>query len=398
MSSTTAAPLRNEADLLRTLESGTYTVQDLYRLAEEAGLADRPGGRTRIQDGKEQYKRRVRSALHHLRQQGRAERVGDGAASWVIEGTVREPRRALFVWLPTDPSQLELVLGDVAEVLGQADEPVDLIVADPPWALNRGEDGAAYRRVYGRDHDRVVGGYREVDPAAYAEFTARWIAAAGKVLRPGGYLAVITGPQQSARVQLTAEDAGLTYVNSIVVSRQFGVYHTRRYVHQHNRVTLMTNGPLNSARRTFERPAEMPVGRRGQIYATDVWPDIPEERRPGLLRYDNAQPVPLMSRLIRSTTNRGDLVADPFLGSGTTAVASLMEGRRFFGGDENPGSLQFTMGRVLAEVVPAMLAGVAAPRPAAPRRKKQMPGQSGLALTLDDIFDDIRREGDRERP
>jgi DNA modification methylase len=346
--------LRTEADLLRTLEAGTYTVGDLYKLAERAGLADRPGGRKRIQDGKEQYKRRVRAALQTLRKQGKAQRVGDGAASWVIEGTVARPRRALFVWLPVDPSQIELVLGDAADVLSRADEPIDLILADPPWALNRGRKDAGYQRTYARNHEQVVDGYVEVNTDEYAEFTARWIAAAGKVLRPGGYLAVVTGPQQSARVQVAAEDAGLTYVNSISVARQFGVYCTRRYVHQHTRVTLMTNGTLTSDRRVFQRPDEMPRGSKGEIYATDVWNDIPEERRPGLLRYDNALPVKLASRVIRSTTNPGDLVADPFLGSGTTAVAALQDGRRFFGGDANPGSLRFTMGRMLAEVVPSL--------------------------------------------
>ena len=54
-----------------------------------------------------------------------------------------------------------------------------------------------------------------MDPAEYAEFTATWITAAAAALRPGGYLAVVTGAQQAARVQVTAEDAaGLTYVNS----------------------------------------------------------------------------------------------------------------------------------------------------------------------------------------
>jgi len=41
----------------------------------------------------------------------------------------------------------------------------------------------------------VVGGYVEVDPVEYGEFTAQWIAAAGAALRPGGYLAVVTGAQ-----------------------------------------------------------------------------------------------------------------------------------------------------------------------------------------------------------
>lgn len=346
--------LRTEADLLRTLAAGTYTLPELYQRARQAGLADRPGGRRVIQDGQEQYKRRVRTALQTLKRQGRARRLGDGQAAWLIEGTAQAPRRALFVWLPAEAHQVELVLGDAAEVLARAGEPIDLIVADPPWALGRAQHASAYLRVYGRRHAQVVDGYVEVDPGAYAEFTARWIGAAATAIRPGGYLAVVTGAQQAARVQVAAEDAGLTYVNSIATVRRFGLYTTRRFVHQHHRITLMTRGPLDCPQRTFHRPAEMPRGRSGHIYATDVWTDLPEVRRNGLLRYDNALAVPLVSRLIRSTTDPGDLVADPFLGSGTTTVACICDRRRFYGGDLNPHALRFTMGRILAEVVPGL--------------------------------------------
>ncbi|HKS99848.1 MAG TPA: site-specific DNA-methyltransferase, partial [Rugosimonospora sp.] len=275
--------------------------------------------------------------------------------AWLIEGSAARPRRALLVYLPAEASQVELVLGAAADVLARADEPIDLIVADPPWALGRADARSAYRRTYGRDHDQVVGGYVEVDPERYAEFTATWIAAAGAALRPGGYLAVVTGAQQAARIQVVAEDvAGLTYVNSIAVARQFGLYSTRRFVHQHHVVSLLTRGPLDSPLRTFHRPEEMPRGRGGEIYAVDVWTDIAEERRRGLLRYDNALAPALVSRVIRSTTDENDLVADPFVGSGTTAVACLATRRRFYGGDLNPEALRFTMARLLAETIPAL--------------------------------------------
>jgi DNA modification methylase len=92
-------------------------------------------------------------------------------------------------------------------------------LGDPPYALDRGGLDPVDRRVYRRDRTRVVGGYIDVDPGRYTEFTHRWITAATAALRPGGYLVVVTGAQQAARVQVTAEDAGLTYVNSITVAR-----------------------------------------------------------------------------------------------------------------------------------------------------------------------------------
>jgi DNA modification methylase len=342
---------------LRQLPAGTYTLQQLYREMERLGLDDRPGAREPVQDGQSRYKRDVRNALQQLRRSGSARRVEDGHAAWFIEGTRQRPVRALFVWLqPGAPGQIELILGAAADVLAQTDEPIDLILADPPWALTRNDPQA--KRLNRRNHNLVIDGYCEVDRAEYADFTAEWVTAAAKVLRPGGYLAVVTGPEQSARVQTTAEDAGLTYVNSIVAKRQFGTGHPRprRYAHQHRRITLMTAGPLSSPHRIFHPPPELPVGRNGGAYPVDVWTDIMDKHRRQLLRYDNALPVELASRVIRSTTNPHDFVVDPFLGSGTTAVACLQDGRRFRGGDLNPGSLRFTMGRILSEVVPMIAA------------------------------------------
>jgi len=347
-------PLRSEYDMIRALQGGAYTLPQLYRIAELTGLADRPGGRERMNNGQLRYTRRVRAALYSAHRSGWAPRNGAG---WLIEGTRESPRRALFVWLPDDPSQLELVLGEAWTILDQCDEPIDLVFADPPWALNRNDtSNSAYQRTYTRNHDKVVRGYQEVDPAEYADFTHRWVTAAAAAIRPGGYLAVVTGAQQAARVQVAAEDAGLTYVNSIAQPRKFGLRTTRRFVHQHWRILLACKGKLSSDRRTFHVLPEFPAGRNGGSYPVDVWPPLLENRRPGLLRYDNALPVDLPSRVIRSTTDEGDLVADPFNGGGSTAETCLRTRRRFYGGDSNTESLRYTMARILREVVPAITA------------------------------------------
>jgi DNA modification methylase len=357
------SPLRNEGDLIRTLEAGTYTLREVYRLAEQGGLADRAGGRKRIQDGQEQYKRRVRSALCAARKQGRIryDRDGGNEAMWLVEGSREQPRRALFVWLPGERHQLELVLGAATDVLARCEEPIDLILADPPYGLGRGKASSGYQRTYERDHSKVVPGYVDVEHERYADFTAEWVAAASEALRPGGYLAVVTGPEQSADVQIAAREAGLTYVNSIVAPRKFGMRTTRRFVHQHWRVTLACRGPLTSKRRTFHVLPEFPLGRNGGEYPIDVWPAFTEVQRRELLRYDNSLPWELPAWVIRSTTNPDDLVADPFLGGGAMPEACLWTDRRFYGGDLNPNSLRYTMGRILAEVVPAINAAAGRP-------------------------------------
>ncbi len=356
---TTIDQIRTEADLVRALDAGTETtLQDLYALARETGLADRPGGRERLANGQERYTRRVRSALYEHRRRGGAEqrRRRDGEAYWLINGSYAEPRRALFVWLPGDPTQAELVVGDAVDTLNRCDEYAALIFGDPPWGLNRDNSKSRHHHTYARDHSKVVPGYVDVDPGQYREFTEQWMTAAAALIRPGGYLAVVTSPERGGRVQCTGEDLGLTYVNQIAVERTMGMYCTSRYVHHHNVVNLFCSGPLDSAKRFFRRPLEMPRGPQGEVYAVDVWRDIPDERRPGLVRYDNMLHERLPSRVIRSTTRPGDLVVDPFLGGGSTLLAALRHGRRFYGGDKNLHSLQFAMARVVTELMPYMAA------------------------------------------
>jgi DNA methylase len=170
---------------------------------------------------------------------------------------------------------------------------------------------------------------------------------------PGG------GHRTTAGGVCAEDEAGLTYLNSIVIERAFGTHCTRRLTHQHYVVSLLTKGPLTSKRRVYHELAEFPRGRNGGKYGVDVWREVPAENRAGLLRYDNALHPLLPGRLIRMTTNPGDLVADPFLGGGSTAVACLKTGRRFYGGDLNPHALRLAVARILAEVAPAMHADAA---------------------------------------
>jgi hypothetical protein len=356
-------PLRHERDMIRALEAGTYQLQDLYQQSELLGLADRDGGRDRIGGNREpKFQRRLRTAVyerHRLGQPGLHRLEG---ARWLVEepfdpefGGPRVPRRMLLVWLPRNWAEAGLVLGEAAAILAACPEPIDLVVADPPWGLHRDRpQDSAYRNHERRNGALVVPGYVDVDPADYAAFTRDWIQEAARAMRRGGYLAVVTGPEQAARVQLAAQDyAGLTYVNSIPYERN-GLPTTRRLAHAHGVVSLLTKGPLRNPGRVFHPPAGSPRGRNGGVYAVDVWGDIPLLRRPGLLRYDNALHPALIRRIVSMTTDEGHLVVDPHNGGGTTLEVCLQTRRRFFGGDINPNALRYTAARMLTEVMPAI--------------------------------------------
>ncbi len=342
--------LVTESDVIRTLDDGTYTLPELYELVAAAANIARDRG---LEPPDEQHatdrvwRRRVRGTLQALRASGNANRIATSV--WAIRGTSSQPQHLVLIARGGQLAHLELLVRGAALLLCTLDEPADLVLCDPPYGLERGTARSSANRNYRRDHTQVVPGYVDVPDEAYTDFTCEWVNAAAGALRPGGTLAVITGPQKAAIVQYLAEQAGLNWLNSIAAFKQFALRTTRRFACSHWTVTLMCRGRPESPRRVFNTPADLPKARSRADYPLDWWPDNGRADRPGLVRYDNSLPGGLVGRTIEACSNRGELVVDPCVGSGTTAIEALRLGRRFIGSDINPHAIAFSAGRLLAE-------------------------------------------------
>ena len=85
------------------------------------------------------------------------------------------------------------------------------------------------------------------------------------------------------------------------------------------------------------------------VYPSDVWADVShlQQKDPQRTGYDTQKPLALLSRIIRCSTRPGDLVADLFAGSGTTALAAAQLGRRFLSADLSPLALTVSRKRLL---------------------------------------------------
>jgi methylase of polypeptide subunit release factors len=341
--------LASEADVLRTLRAGTYTLEELYALCERRAPVTRDRGRDPVPDhpGDRRWKRRVRGALQSLRASGHAQRVA--RSTWAIDGPPERPRRLLLIVAGATPAEFELRLQSAVDLLRTLDEPADLVLTDPPYALGRGHGRFADRRGYRRDADRVLDGYVDVDPAAYDAFTAEWIAAAAQALRAGGQLAVMSGPQRAAPVQLAGERAGLTWVSSIAARREFALYTHRRPSCAHWTITVLCRGALTHPGRVFHPPADQSAARSGRPYPLDWWPDNGRADRPGQLRNDCELPLRLVRRIVAAFSDPGEHVVDPFVGGGSTLAACWLEQRRFTGGDLNPRAVALAAARLLDE-------------------------------------------------
>jgi len=115
--------------------------------------------------------------------------------------------------------------------------------------------------------------------------------------------------------------------------------HMRRCVDEHGR----TYRTIQSGGKTYTYYDDDPV------YPGDVWTDVShlQQKDPQRTGYDTQKPIALLSRIILSSTRPGDLVADLFAGSGTTAAAAAQLGRRYLAADSSAAAIAVSRKRLL---------------------------------------------------
>lgn len=191
---------------------------------------------------------------------------------------------------------------------------VDLIVTDPPFAI----DFKAQRLNYNRKGSNVLEGYREIPQEEYGEFTRQWIAEAARVLAPAGSMYIFSGWNRLRDILEGIDTAGLTTINHLIWKYQFGVFTKKKYVTSHYHILFVVKDPK---RYTFNKIDH---------YPEDVWV-INREYWKGRKKTPTKLPSELVKKILCYSSNPGDLVLDPFLGSGTVAVVAQQEGRHFLG-------------------------------------------------------------------
>jgi site-specific DNA-methyltransferase (adenine-specific) len=205
--------------------------------------------------------------------------------------------------------------GDALTLLTQVpDGVIDLIVTDPPFAI----DFRALRLNYNRTGSNVLEGYREIPEGEYREFTRRWIAEAARVLAPTGSVYIFSGWNRLRDILEGIDEAGLSTINHLIWKYQFGVFTKKKYVTSHYHILFAAKDPK---RYTFHKIDH---------YPEDVWV-INREYWKGRKKTPTKLPSALVKKILSYSSSPGDLVFDPFLGSGTVAVVARQEGRHFLG-------------------------------------------------------------------
>ncbi len=228
----------------------------------------------------------------------------------------------------------QIVPGDCVEVMNSLPAgSVDLIFADPPYNLQlKGE-------LHRPDNSRVDAVDDHWDQfssfAAYDKFTREWLAAAKRVLKPNGAIWVIGSYHNIFRVGATLQDQGFWMLNDVIwrKSNPMPNFRGKRLTNAHE--TLIWASRDEAAKYTFNYEALKALNEGIQMRSDWVLPICTGHERLKDANGDKAHPTQkpesLLHRILIATTNPGDVVLDPFFGTGTTGAVAKMLGRDFIG-------------------------------------------------------------------
>jgi site-specific DNA-methyltransferase (adenine-specific) len=254
------------------------------------------------------------------------------------------------------PETNQIIQGDSIEVLNNGPEGwVDLVFADPPFNI-----GYLY---HGYDDEK--------DVAEYVDWSERWMRAVHRALKPSGSFYLAIGDEFAADLcHVARRRIGFHMRNWIIWHYTFGQQTKKMFAKSHTHILYFTKEKPNPGMTnlTFNADAVRVASARQTTYADvranpkgklpdDTWFLRPQESAPhgyfepnfdtwnesrvcGTFKeregwHGCQMPIGVLNRIIKASSNPGDIVLDPFNGSGTTVVSAALLGRKYVGIDQS---------------------------------------------------------------
>jgi modification methylase len=277
---------------------------------------------------------------------------------------------------------------------------VDLVFADPPYNLQL---SGGLTRPDQSKVDAVDDHWDQFENfEAYDRFTKGWLAECRRILKPTGALWVIGSYHNIFRVGSILQDLGFWILNDVVWRKTNPMpnFRGRRFTNAHE--TLIWAARDQSTKYTFHYEAM-------KVFNDDLQmrSDWTLSLCTGAERLKNAdggklhptqKPEALLHRVLLSTTNPGDVVLDPFFGTGTTGAAAKQLGRIFIGIEREEEYAQAALARIDATApLPADALKVTVGKRAEPRVPFGSLIERGLVKAGDTLFDPTTRIAARVR-
>ncbi len=244
-----------------------------------------------------------------------------------------------------------IIRGDSLELLKKIpDKSIDLIFADPPYNLQLRDT------LYRPDQTTVEAVTNDWDKfdtyQAYDKFSMHWLKQCKRVLKDGGALWVIGSYHNILRIGSSIQDLGFWILNDIIWHKTNPMPNFRgtRFTNAHETLLWCTTSRKSKYTFNYQNLKELNEGK--QMRSDWYIPICSGKER---IRKNNNQrshptqkPEALMYRIIVSTTNIGDIILDPFLGSGTTAVMAKKLQRYFIGFEKDKEYIKIAKKRLKA--------------------------------------------------
>lgn len=232
------------------------------------------------------------------------------------------------------PLPLDRILrGDcIAQMRALPARSVDMIFADPPYNLQLGGD---LNRPDGSHVDAVTDAWDKFDSFAdYDTFTRAWLTEARRLLKDDGTLWVIGSYHNIFRVGAAVQDLGYWILNDIVWRKANPMPNFRgtRFTNAHETLVWASKG--EKARYTFNYRSMKTLNDELQMRSDWEFPICGGQerlKRDGHKVHPTQKPEALLYRILLASTKPGDVVLDPFFGTGTTGAVAKRLGRRWIG-------------------------------------------------------------------
>ena len=226
-----------------------------------------------------------------------------------------------------------IIQGDCLEILAQFPEKsIDLVFADPPYNLQLSHELRRPNRT------RVAAVEDNWDKFSdfneYDQFTRCWLSACRRVLKDTGALWVIGTYHNIFRVGAILQDLGFWILNDVVWLKTNPMPNFRgvRFTNAHE--TLIWAQKIKGEKYTFNHQTMKSINDDLQMRSDWVLPICTGKERlrtNGAKVHSTQKPEALLYRIVLSSSNPGDIILDPFFGSGTTGVMAKKLGRHFIG-------------------------------------------------------------------
>lgn len=244
-----------------------------------------------------------------------------------------------------------ILIGDSIELLSKLPtHSVDAVFADPPYNLQLGGD---LHRPDNSLVDAVDDDWDKfADFATYDKFTSDWLKQAKRVLKPDGCLWVIGSYHNIFRVGAILQNLGFWILNDIVWCKTNPMpnFRGKRFTNAHE--TLIWASLSKEAKPCFNYEAMKNLNEDKQMRSDWILPICSGKERlrsnEGEKVHPTQKPESLLFRVIMSSTKPGDVILDPFFGSGTTGAVAKRLGRHFIGLERDKTYAKYAERRIAA--------------------------------------------------